>query len=244
MLSAVAANTPAAARSAWSLWFEVLIVLVLTQPLSYCYSPALLAIGSLWIHDTAPAFYAPSILYYALTIALTLAIIRVSGDPWSTFGISKPMPVDVVSGGIICVLCIAVTSMGVEIFIDVLKSILSSRDFYQITHVPRSSYDAHGWAGFFALLVLASSVGFSEELITRGYLIPRLERLLKSTWASVIASAGFFGVTHWHQGILSMFNAFLFGIVTGIAFAWSRRIWPVAIAHAGFDFSLFLSRAR
>ena len=40
-----------------------------------------------------------------------------------------------------------------------------------------------------------------------------------------------------------MCHAFLAGIVYGIAFAWSRRFWPVAIAHAMYDFSAFLSHA-
>jgi membrane protease YdiL (CAAX protease family) len=90
------------------------------------------------------------------------------------------------------------------------------------------------------LLVLAIAVGFSEELVARGYLIPRLERLLRSTWASVLVSAAVFGLLHWRSGVLTVCHAFLGGIVYGIAFAWTRRLWPVAIAHAMYDFSAML----
>jgi hypothetical protein len=77
------------------------------------------------------------------------------------------------------------------------------------------------------------------DLFTGRILIPRLERLLRSTWASVLVSAAVFWLLYWGNGILSMCHAFLGGIVYGIAFAWTRRLWPVAIAHAAHDFPLF-----
>jgi membrane protease YdiL (CAAX protease family) len=238
----VAASTvPGLTRNAWILWLEVFIVLALTNPIFDGHSLPGLVIGMLGLHDTAANFYLPSLLCDAFAIFVTLAAIRLSGDPWSAFGITKPNALDLFTGGIVCIVGIGVSTIGVNIFIDILQSRYSERDFYQLIHEPHWSYDAHGWTGLVALLVLAISIGFSEELIARGYLIPRLERLLESTWASVIASAIVFGLFHWRSGILSMSQAFLIGIVYGIAFAWSRRIWPVAIAHAAHDFSVFVS---
>jgi membrane protease YdiL (CAAX protease family) len=241
----VAASTvPGLTRSAWILWFEVFIVFALTKQIFGGHSLAGLVIGTLGFHNTAASFYLPSILYDAFAVFVTLAAIRLSGDPWPAFGITKPKAIDLFTGGFVCIVATGVTTIGVNIFIDILKSRYTERDFYQLIHAPHSSYDAHGWTGLVALLLLAISVGFSEELIARGYLIPRLERLLESTWASVIASAGVFGLLHWRSGVLSMCSAFLGGIVYGIAFAWSRRIWPVAIAHAAHDLSVFLSHTR
>jgi membrane protease YdiL (CAAX protease family) len=242
-IEAVAAVVAGANRSAWSLWLEVFAVLALTKPFYDGHSLAGLMIGALGVHNTAANFYLPSILYNAFAAVVTLAAMRLSGDPWSAFGITKPTALDLFTGGIVCVVGIGVTTMGVNIFTDILKSVYSERDFYQLIHAPRPSYDAHGWTGLVALLALAISVGFSEDLIARAYLIPRLERLLASTWASVVVSAGVFGALHWQRGNLSMCNAFLMGIVYGIAFVWTRRIWPVAIAHAAFDFSVFLFHA-
>ena len=243
-IEVAAPPVPSLTRPIWIVWLEVLAVVALTKQVYDGHSLAGLVIGTLGFHNTATNFYLPSILCDACDIFVILSAIHLSGDPWSAFGITKPKALDLLTGSIVCVVAIGVTTIGVNIFIDILQSIYNERDFYQLTHSRRSSYSAHGWSGFVALLLLAISTGFSEELFARGYLIPRLERLLASTWASVIASAGVFGILHWQRGILSMCDAFLFGIVYGIAFAWSRRIWPVVIAHAAYDFSVFLSHAR
>jgi membrane protease YdiL (CAAX protease family) len=124
-----------------------------------------------------------------------------------------------------------------------LKSMCSERYIYQITHAHDTPFHVQGWTGLVLLLVLAFVVGFSEELVVRSYLIPRLERLLHSAWASVLVSAAVFGLLHWRSGILTMCHAFLAGIVYGIAFVLTRRLWPVALAHAMYDFSAFLSDA-
>lgn len=237
-------TVPGLARNAWILWLEVFIVLVLTKPLFGGHSLAGFALAALGWRGTAANFYLPWIFYDVFAVIVTLGAIRLSGDPWSAFGITKPKALDLLTGGIVCIVSIGVSTIGVDIFIDILKSRYTERDLYQLVHAHHSSYDAHGVTGIIALLLLAISVAFSEELIARGYLIPRLERLLESTWASVITSAGLFGILHWRSGILSMCSAFLGGIVYGIAFAWSRRIWPVAIAHAAHDFSAFLSHTR
>ena len=150
---------PSSTRRTWVVWFEVLTVFALTESLYGGHSLAGFMIGTLGFHNTAANFYLPSILYDAFTIFVTLAAIRLSGDPWSAFGITKPTALDLFTGSIVCVIGVGVTTMGVNIFIDILKSIYSERDFYQLIHAPRLSHNAHGWTGLVALLVLAISVG-------------------------------------------------------------------------------------
>ncbi len=88
------------------------------------------------------------------------------------------------------------------------------------------------------LLCLASScsIGFHEELWSRAYLIPRLEKLTGATWKSVVLSAVIFGVLHLHQGFGGVVHSVITGVILGIGFCTTRRIWPVAIAHALNDF--------
>jgi membrane protease YdiL (CAAX protease family) len=88
------------------------------------------------------------------------------------------------------------------------------------------------------LLCLASScsIGFYEELTCRAYLIPRLEKLTGATWKSVVLSALIFGVLHLHKGFGGVVHSVLTGTILGIGFCTTRRIWPVAIAHALNDF--------
>jgi membrane protease YdiL (CAAX protease family) len=241
---AVAPLVPGSTRSAWSLWFEVLIVFALSKPLFDGHSLVGWALQSLGLRGTGTNFYLPWLLYDFFAVVLTLATIRFSGDPWSAFGIKKPTALDILTGSIVCVIAYWAAIMGVGIFLDILGSMFSERYIYQLTHAHSSVYHVQGWIGLVTLLVLAISTGFSEELIVRGYLIPRLERLLHSTWASVLVSAAIFGLLHWQRGAITICHAFCGGIVYGIAFAWTRRLWPVAIAHAMYDFSAFLYHAR
>jgi membrane protease YdiL (CAAX protease family) len=236
---AVASST----RRTWVVWFEVFTVLALTKPLYGGRSLIGFVFALLGFHNAATNFYLPAILYDAFAVVVTLAAMRLSGDPWSAFGIKKPAALDILTGSIVCIINYFATMMGVSIFIDILKSMCSERYIYQITHAHDIPFHVQGWTGLVLLLVLAFVVGFSEELVLRSYLIPRLERLLHSTWASVLVSAAVFGLLHWKSGILNVCHAFLAGIVYGVAFAWTRRIWPVAVAHAAYDFSAFLSHA-
>jgi len=242
-LESVERVVPGANRSAWSLWLEVIVVFALAKPLYDGHSLVDLVTRALGIRDTAANLYLPALIYNGFAILVAFTAIRWSGDRWSSFGITKPTWTDVVTASIAYVVAFGATMMGVDILIDILRSRCGEHYVYQLIHAPRPSYSANGWTGFAVLLLLAMSIGYSEELLARGYLIPRLERLLQSTWASVIASAGVFGVLHWHRGILSMWSAFLGGLVYGIAFAWTRRLWPVAFAHALYDFSIFLARS-
>jgi membrane protease YdiL (CAAX protease family) len=92
------------------------------------------------------------------------------------------------------------------------------------------------------LLVPFSScaIGFVEELVMRGYLIPRFERLLGSSWKAVLVSTVLFASCHMYQGPVGVISAAITGLVLGIAFCWVRRLWPVALAHALLDFIAFI----
>jgi uncharacterized protein len=93
------------------------------------------------------------------------------------------------------------------------------------------------------LFALSVSIGFSEELGMRGYLIPRLEGVLNSKLWAVLISSAFFGCVHLQQGIVSVWDAFWGGVIYGIVFILTRRLWPSVFAHAIFDFVFLLWRA-
>lgn len=87
------------------------------------------------------------------------------------------------------------------------------------------------------LLGLSScAVGLSEELVYRGYLIPRFETLLGSTRTSVLLSTVVFGASHLPVGIGAAAGTCFIGILFAVVFCATRRIWPVAIAHSLWNF--------
>jgi membrane protease YdiL (CAAX protease family) len=196
-----------------------------------------------WLH--VRTFYeqiAVDILYQWVCAACVLLIIWWDGAPPGVFGLKRPAwSMDTVTA---CIAFAAHWTLGliaVDLFVDFLHTlnykIPMSRPIFRFSEPER------GWAGVFLLLVLSVSIGLSEELAMRGYLIPRLERLLKSKLLAIVISSAFFGLWHLRRGIIAVWSAFWAGVIYGIVFVWTRRLWPSVFTHAAFDFVVFLSRA-
>ena len=66
----------------------------------------------------------------------------------------------------------------------------------------------------------------------RAYLITRLERLLSSRWVAVAVTIAVFASYHVYEGATGTMCAAASGLVYGVAFCWSRRLWPICVAHA------------
>jgi membrane protease YdiL (CAAX protease family) len=92
----------------------------------------------------------------------------------------------------------------------------------------------------FAMLVPACLlIGFSEELIFRGYLQTRLRDLTGSAPHALVITSLLFGMGHIYQGTLGIFSATLLGFIFGFSFLRIRRLWPVALGHALVDIVAF-----
>jgi uncharacterized protein len=92
-------------------------------------------------------------------------------------------------------------------------------------------------AMIFASIVAA---GWGEETVFRGYLFERLGKLLGSGRAAkafiVLLTAGLFGIAHYaDQGLPGVQQATIVGLVYGVIFVITRRIWMLMSAHAAFD---------
>lgn len=95
-----------------------------------------------------------------------------------------------------------------------------------------------GWLKLFT--VFTAAVG--EELIFRGYLIPRLQLYFKSIWVSIIISAVLFGLAHASYGTISnTLGPLYIGLVFGWYYQKYRNIKVLMICHFIIDFvALFL----
>jgi membrane protease YdiL (CAAX protease family) len=164
-----------------------------------------------------------------VTIPVLYLMLR-SGEPWSAFGFRRPKwLVDVLTG--IAVWAVAVVlARGVRLL---LQTVLSRGIYDAFSHPSTYTSPAlpHNFVSY-ALLCVATPIGaFTEELVTRAYLIPRLEKLLHSTVFAVLLSTSLFVAWHLHQGPAGAINALCFGIVLAAAFCLFRCIWPLALAH-------------
>ena len=227
-------------RPAWSLWIELFIVVILLQ--GYFGWP-----WFMWTLMPAAAYATPagaiilgSVCRLAV-VAIVLGIIYRGGEPWSKFGLSKLHPLNDLAGGLVLfAVAWKMTYIGTDILVTLWQDYLDPASAYRLIHRQPSEFPDTGGLGVVVAAVAAVTIGLFEEFVTRAYLIVRLERLLHSTWLAVLVTTCCFAVLHWQQGIVGMWQTFLIGAIFGAVFVYFRRIWPLVLAHALFDFIVFL----
>lgn len=89
------------------------------------------------------------------------------------------------------------------------------------------------WLGAFMLANLFF-VSFAEEALFRGYIQQRLSQRFGNLWA-LLATAVLFGLVHYPGGPLLVFFAALTGVIYGLAWQWSGRVWVAALVHFAFN---------
>jgi hypothetical protein len=86
------------------------------------------------------------------------------------------------------------------------------------------------------LIVTCLTAAVVEELIFRGYLMPRLAAVLNSNWLAVVISALVFAICHSTYGTLqNILVPFLIGLIFGIFYLKYRNIKVLMICHFVFD---------
>ena len=208
-----------ATRRTWTLWLEIVAVLALTKPWYGGSSVATIAFHALGFSDDSANLYLPTLLANAFAAALVFAVVRLNHEPVATLGITKPSSVDIVTGGLAMVIGVVGSRVGVDLLYSFLSSFYDKKYVDHLAAAGVSHFHFDDWSGFVSLLSLAVAIGFSEELVARGYLIPRLERLFHGTTSAVLASAVLFSLFHAYRGIFSMCSALIVGVIFGTAFA-------------------------
>ena len=77
-------------------------------------------------------------------------------------------------------------------------------------------------------------VSLAEEALFRGYLQQRLSGLIHPVLALLI-SAAIFGAVHYAGGTLLVIFAALAGVIYGLAWMWSGRLWVAVAFHVGLN---------
>ncbi len=86
------------------------------------------------------------------------------------------------------------------------------------------------------LLLTWTLVAFGEELLFRGFLLTRLESMLGSGGAAVLAQALLFGAGHAYLGARGALTAGAVGLAFGTVYLFAgRNLWPLVIAHGLID---------
>jgi membrane protease YdiL (CAAX protease family) len=94
-------------------------------------------------------------------------------------------------------------------------------------------------------LILFASVtaGVTEELIFRGYLIPRLEILLKNTNLSILISSILFGLMHYSYGtLIQIIGPIFIGLVFALHYQKHRSIKIIIMCHFLWDLLVLFNK--
>lgn len=84
-------------------------------------------------------------------------------------------------------------------------------------------------------VVVAVTVGTSEELVYRGYLQRELGALARSQALGLVAQAALFAIAHGQQGAGAVARSFVYGIGFGVLATARKSLVPGMLAHVGLD---------
>lgn len=86
-----------------------------------------------------------------------------------------------------------------------------------------------------AWVIVAATVGFSEEVVFRGYLQRQFVAFTRSPLAGVVLQALLFGVAHLQQGGPAALRIAVYGLGLGAIAWWRRSLWPSIVCHVMTD---------
>jgi uncharacterized protein len=102
---------------------------------------------------------------------------------------------------------------------------------------PANGFEIATWG------LLCLIVGFSEELIFRGYLQSQSIALLRRVPVSVLLTAVVFGAAHGYEGVRGIVLITVYGTLFGAITLLRRNLFPGMLAHAWHDFATGMALA-
>ena len=82
---------------------------------------------------------------------------------------------------------------------------------------------------------VAAVVGFSEEVVYRGYLQVQLTAFTRRVGVAVVLQGILFGVAHCEQGPGIALRFAVYGALLGALARWRRSLWPGILCHVAID---------
>jgi membrane protease YdiL (CAAX protease family) len=168
-----------------------------------------------------------SLTFYEPVMFLVLCgVLRLRGWTLQRLGFGKLGPWEVLTGiglfGLVYVVYVALWTvawhLAPSLFETAANTPLVQRDF-SLT---------------FVILVSLINPVF-EEVLVSAYVISALEGR-REGWLGVHVSVGLRLAYHVYQGMRAIFSVIPVGLVFAIYFTRTRKIWPIIVAHAMFDF--------
>jgi membrane protease YdiL (CAAX protease family) len=132
-----------------------------------------------------------------------------------------------------------IIAIGVLLFVVILLFEAGLAAFSYATNIqlPTNVQQLLTGTPFYFLVFTFLIAPIDEEILFRGFLVPRLGGIFKSAWAGIIVSAIIFAILHLSYLSVSEFAAaFLFGLLAGYAFYKTKSLYPSILAHMFVNF--------
>ena len=166
-------------------------------------------------------------------IALAAFVIGTSREPAARFGVTRPWPGrELTTAAVLLALVYLIATMFTDLAAGAGLFDLD-RPLEETVRRPPDR-----WWEYVITAVSLTLVGFAEELVYRSVLLTRVAFLTRSAVWGLTASSVLFGLAHVYYGPGGAATVASIGFVFGAAFLWLGRVWPVALAHGGYDIVL------
>ena len=81
------------------------------------------------------------------------------------------------------------------------------------------------------MLIVMSFVAIWEEVVFRGFLLTRLQAVLRCWWLTILLSSVLFGLLHAYEGWFATVMIAVMGAIMGGLFVWRRSLVPAIVLH-------------
>lgn len=206
--------------------------LVLVLGTLYLVKWLLLSIDALWVSAGPISLLA--------SLAVALLCLRLGKEGWGGLGLTRPESIPKM---LLWTVVILAVTMGVGIVVESAMSSLfdpageslpkvDERFENRFANLPGNVLIYLQWVAIAWIVG-----GFTEELLFRGFLISRFERLFSAApfalLIAIVLQAVVFGHQHfYYQGMSGAFATGLIALVSGVFFVLLKRnIWPLILSH-------------
>jgi membrane protease YdiL (CAAX protease family) len=129
------------------------------------------------------------------------------------------------------------TVISFSIIFYILKLPYNSSEFEKVMNFFRGN--------LFLIIFTCVTAGVVEELIFRGYLLPRLELLFKNKYLAIGISSLLFGLLHFGFGtLINIIGPIIIGFVFALHYHEYRNVKVVIIVHFLWDFILLMLKTN
>ncbi len=152
----------------------------------------------------------------------------------------------VIGYGLLGVVCLFITVMSIGLVVglatgEIQDAIEQQERGEEVDALPGDDDDGIEFTlpSMLVAAAIAVTAGVGEEVLYRAYAIARLEQLGLKRGALLLPGA-LFAVGHLYQGPLALL---VIGALTAVftwLYRWKRSVYPVMLAHALYDFGIFL----